>query len=97
MNKALLTSTLMPSACSPKFYAVKHFSNLVPPGSRVLAYKGKTETNGMPVIVFQRPDGKRIVVTANLTDELQTIAVQLGHKYLNINAEPHSFHSLLQK
>lgn len=82
---------------TPEFYAVKHFSNLVPPDSRVLAYKSKDETNGLPVIVFQRLDGRRIVVTANLTDDVQTTTIQLGHKYLNIETAPHSFHSLLQK
>ena len=82
---------------TPEFYAVKHFSNLVSPGSRVLAYKSMTETNGQPVIVFQRLDGKCIVVTANLTDKTRTATIQLGHKYLTIIAEPHSFHSLIQK
>ncbi len=75
---------------------MKHFSNLVPPGSRVLAYQSKDETHGTPAIVFQRPDRKRIVIVGNLTQEARTVTVQLGQKYLNAALPAHSFHSFVE-
>ena len=33
----------------PEYYAVKHFSHFVQPGSRVLAYASREQTGGMPV------------------------------------------------
>lgn len=80
-----------------EFYAVKHFSHLIPPHSQVLAYKSKDETQGSPVIVFQRPDRKRVVIMGNLTDADRTASVQLGGKYLNATLPPHSFHSFVEK
>lgn len=82
---------------TPEFYAVKHFSHFVEPGSHVLAYASRETTNGTPVIAFRRPDGKRIVVTANQTDEQRTVNVQIGRKYLNISLHPHSFHTFVEK
>ena len=79
-----------------EFYAVKHFSNLVVPGSRVLAYKGRGETDGKPVIVFQRPDKKYVVVAGNQTNEQQTVTVRLKKKYLNVTMQPHSFHTFME-
>ena len=82
---------------TPEFYAVKHFSNLVPPGSRVLAYKDRDETQGLPIIVFQRPDRKYVVVASNQTDTSQSVSIQLRHRYLNLSVPPHSFHTLIEK
>lgn len=81
----------------PEFYAVKHFSQFVEPGSRVLAYTSREQTGGTPVIVFCRPDGKRVVVTANQTDEPRTIHVQLGQKSLSAKLQAHSFHTFIEK
>ena len=80
-----------------EYYAVKHFSHLVPPGSRMLAYQSKDETHGTPAIVFQRPDRKRIVIVGNLTEEARTVTVQLGRKYLNAALPAHSFHSFVER
>lgn len=81
----------------PEFYAVKHFSHFVEPGSRVLAYTSREQTGGTPVIVFCRPDGKRVVVTANQTDEPRTIHVQLGQKSLSAKLQAHSIHTFIEK
>lgn len=82
---------------TPEFYAVKHFSRFVEPGSRVLAYASREQTEGTPAIVFCRPDGKRVVVTANQTDEQRSVCVQLGRKCLNAQLQPHSFHTFVEK
>ena len=81
----------------PEFYAVKHFSHFVEPGSRVLAYTSREQTGGTPVIVFCRPDGRRVVVTANQTDEPRTIHVRLGQKSLSAKLQAHSFHTFIEK
>ncbi len=81
----------------PEFYAVKHFSHFVAPGSRVLAYASREQTEGTPIVVFRRPDGKRVVVTSNQTDQPRTVSIQLAGKYLTTQMQPHSFHTLVEK
>lgn len=80
-----------------EFYAVKHFSNVVTPGSKVVGYVSKADNDGAPVIAFVRPDGKRVVVAGNLTDKKRTVTVQLGKKYLDMTLQPHSFHTFVER
>lgn len=80
-----------------EYYAVKHFSNQVPPGSRMIAYQSKEETHGTPAIVFVRPDNKRVAIVGNLTAEQRDVTIQLGRKYLNAPLPPHSFHSFVER
>ena len=80
-----------------EYYAVKHFSHFVEPGSRVVAYRSKDENRGVPAIAFLRPDGKRIVVAANLTDAPAPLSLQMGRKYLNSKLAPHSFHTFVER
>ena len=80
---------------TPEFYAVKHFSHLVAPGSRMLGYVTREQTQGMPVIVFQRPDSRYVVIAGNQTDALRTATVRLGKKYLNMTLPAHSMHTYL--
>lgn len=82
---------------TPEFYAVKHFSNLVPPSSRMQGYVPREQTGGMPVIVFQRPDQKYVVIAGNQTDGQRTVTVKLGKKFLNMTLQPHSFNSYITK
>ncbi|MDE6353852.1 MAG: beta-glycosidase [Prevotella sp.] len=82
---------------TPEYYAVKHFSNTVAPGSRMVAYK-EAEANGRtPVIVFVTPQNKRIVIAGNFNDNEKTITVQLGKRYLNAILKPHSFNTFTEK
>lgn len=80
-----------------EYYAVKHFSHYVTPGSRMMAYRSKAETKGTPLIVFVRPDGKRVVVAANTTDAPRTFSVGLGTRYLELQLQPHSFHTYVER
>ena len=82
---------------TPEFFAVKHFSNLVTPGSKMQGYVPREQTQGMPVIVFQRPDQKYVVIIGNQTNEQRTATVKLGKKYLNMTLPPHSFNSYIAK
>ena len=40
---------------TPEYYAVKHFSHFVTPGSHVLAYSPRETNQGIPAVAFQRP------------------------------------------
>ena len=82
---------------TPEFYAVKHFSNLVTPGSRMVGYTPREDTKGMPVIVFQRPDSKYVVIAGNQTGEQRTATVKLGKKFLNMTLPAHSMHTYINK
>ncbi len=78
---------------TPEFYAVKHFANLVAPGCRMQAYSSREKTGGLPIIIFQRPDKKYVVIAGNQTDEQKEITVQLDKKYLNAILPPRSFNT----
>lgn len=80
-----------------EYYAVKHFSNQVPPGSRVLVYSSKDETQGFPLIAFVRPDGKRVIIVGNLTSQPRTVSISLGRRCLTQDLPPHSFHTFTEK
>jgi len=82
---------------TPEFYAVKHFSHLVPPGSKMQGYVPREQTQGMPVIVFQRPDQKYVVIAGNQTGEERKATVKLGKKYLNMTLPAHSMHTYMAK
>jgi glucosylceramidase len=82
---------------TPEYYAVKHFSHFVTPGSRMLAYNGKAEKEGRPVIVFSSPKGKTIVMMGNFTDSVQSLTVRLGNSHLNVRLQPHSFNTFVEK
>ena len=90
-------SASMTHRYTAEYYAVKHFSNLVSPGSRMQGYASREKTKGMPVIVFQRPDKRYVVIAGNQTNEQQTMTVKLGKKFLNMTLPAHSFHSFITK
>ncbi len=92
-----VTSANLSHRYTPEFYAVKHFSNLVTPGSRMQGYVPREQTQGMPVIVFQRPDKKYVVIAGNQTDEQRMATVQIGKKYLNMTLPAHSFNTYISK
>ena len=60
-------------------------------------YVPREQNSGVPVIVFQRPDKKYVVIAGNQTDEQRTISVKIGKKFFNMTLQPHSFHSFIEK
>lgn len=82
---------------TPEYYAVKHFSNVVVPGSRMVAYKAPVGKDGMPVIVFVTPAGKRIVIAGNFSDVPKQVTVKLGRRYLNAMLQAHSFNTFIER
>ena len=82
---------------TPEYYAVKHFSRFVEPGSTLLAFLPWSKEKSTQAIAFQRPDGKHVVICGNTSDNSQTISYQVGKKYLNITLNPHSFNTFVEQ
>ncbi len=80
---------------TPEYYAYKHFSHFVEPGSTLLAFYPIKD--GLQTIVFQRPNGKRVVICGNTNNEARALSIQLGKKYLNISLAAHSFNTFEEK
>lgn len=81
---------------TPEYYAVKHFSNMVTPGSRMMAYKEPSANDRVPAIVFVTPQGKKVVITGNFGDVEKVFTVQIGNRYLNVTLKPHSFNTFAE-
>lgn len=72
-----------------EYYAYKHFSHFVSPGTEMVAYAGR-DYSRTPIVVFKQ--GKGYIVTAgNFTDESQTLSISIKGKILNVTTQPHSF------
>ena len=80
---------------TPEYYAYKHFSHFVEPGSTLLAFYPIKD--GLQVIVFLRPDGKRVVICGNTNNEAKSLSIQLGKRYLNATLAAHSFNTFVEK
>lgn len=77
---------------TPEYYAVKHYSQYVVPGSRILAYQSKKE-NHTPVLVARTPQDKYVVIVGNFNEEAKGLTLKLGNRYLNVTLQPHSFNT----
>ena len=87
---------------TPEYYAYKHFSHFVEPGSTLLAFY--PQKDGIQAIVFQRPDGKRVIICGNKNDEEKALSLpvngqwsMVNSKYLNVTLAPHSFNTFVEK
>lgn len=81
---------------TPEYYAYKHFSHFVTPGSRMVAYHGSTSTD-MPIVVFVTPQGKHIVTAGNFTNDDRNITLRIGAKYLNATIPAHSLNTWVER
>ena len=88
---------------TPEYYAYKHFSHFVEPGSTLLAFYPIKD--GLQAIVFQRPDGKRVIICGNTNNETKTVSIEMVNgqrsmvngKYLNVTLAAHSFNTFVEK
>jgi O-glycosyl hydrolase len=60
-------------------------------------YRSKDESQGLPVIAFVRPGGKRVIIVGNLTDDAVSQSIAVGRKFLNAQLPPHSFTTFAEK
>ncbi|WP_286439152.1 glycoside hydrolase family 30 beta sandwich domain-containing protein, partial [Bacteroides acidifaciens] len=81
---------------TPEYYAVKHYSHYVTPGSRILAYKPAKEKK-TPVMVVMTPQKKQVVIVGNFNEETKEITLKLGSRYLNVSLPAHSLHTFIEK
>ena len=86
--------------CKPRYtaeyYAYKHFSHFIQPGTEMIGYAGR-EYKDTPVVVFRNNTGKYIVTSGNFTDREVLLSVKIGKKMLNIKAPAHSFNTYITK
>lgn len=79
-----------------EYYAVKHFTHHVAPGSKMMGYAPKNNGN-TSVIVYKTPENKYVVIAGNFNNKEKTVTVRLGRKYLNAAMPAHSFNTFVVK
>jgi glucosylceramidase len=80
-----------------EYYAYKHFSHFIDPGTEMVGYSGR-DYSETPVVVFKTVDRKGYIVTAgNFSDAESTLNVKLGNRFLTINTPAHSFKTYIVK
>ncbi len=77
-----------------EYYAVKHFSHFVAPGSEMVGYY-PIDANRTMAVVYRTAEGKYVVVAGNQSDKTQSITLKIGKKYLNAEMEAHSFNTFV--
>ncbi|MDH6343387.1 glucosylceramidase [Parabacteroides sp. PFB2-12] len=75
-----------------EYYAVKHFTHYISPGSQMVAYQPSGE-NKTPVVVYRTPADKYVVVAGNFSEATKEMTIRLGKRYLNMQLAPHSFNT----
>lgn len=81
---------------TPEYYAVKHYAYYVVPGSEVIAYKAEGKDK-RPMLVVKTPEGKRVVIVANFSDQPQHMTIQLDDRYLEAILQAHSFNTFKER
>lgn len=79
-----------------EYYAVKHFTHHVAPGSEMVGFYPREKDN-TPVVVYRIPTGKHVVIAGNFNDEEKTVSLRFGKKYLNATMPAHSFNTYVMK
>jgi glucosylceramidase len=46
-----------------------------------------------PVLVFQTPEGKYVIVAGNFKDTAQRLRIKIGSKVLDVSLDPHSLNT----
>lgn len=82
--------------CTPEYFAVKHYTRFVTPGSTLLAAK-EAGADGKPVLVFLTQEGKKVIIAGNLKDKPQVLTVHLREGLITALLPPHSFHTFESK
>jgi len=87
VNSITKTATL-----TPEYFAAKHYSHFLTPGSRIQAYKGE-QTDQMPILVATTPEGNCVVVAGNFTGQSKSMTIKLAEKFLNVTLAAHSMNT----
>jgi len=81
---------------TPEYYAVKHYSHYIVPGSKLLSWK-ESGKDKKPILVYQTPEGGYIIIAGNFQDQTQQLNIKLGKKYLNVTLDAHSLNTFFSK
>ena len=81
---------------TPEYYAVKHFSHYVAPGSEMVAYHPKGD-DGVQAVVCRTPEGKYVAVVGNSDDTGRPLTLKLGKKYRSVTLGAHSMHTFAER
>lgn len=81
---------------TPEYYAVKHYCQVVAPGSRIVGYVPEGAAK-MPVLAVKTPEGSYVVVAGNFGEEPKELSVGFAGKYLNVVLQAHSFNTFRMK
>ena len=79
-----------------EYFAYKHFSHFITPGTQMVGYAGR-DYSRTPIVVFRTTEGGYIVTAGNFTDQPHKANVKIGKKFLNIQTAPHSFNTFVMK
>jgi len=79
----------------PEWFAYRHYCQFIKEGTKIVGFQplGK---EGTLILAALNPYGKYIVVAGNLSDEVKTVSIKIGNKFLNVSLDPHSFNSFIQ-
>lgn len=77
---------------NPEYYVMKHFAHFVAPGDKRIGLKGSWTGNSL---AFEKPDGTRIVVTANPYKVTRTLSLSDGTGVRTFELEPESFNTIV--
>jgi len=81
---------------TPEYFAVKHYTHYLLPGSKVLAAKNGKEDK-MPVMAVVNPQGQYVVFAGNFNDENKELTVKLGERFLNVTLKANSLNTFQVK
>ncbi len=77
---------------TPEYFAVKHYTHFLTPGSKIVSIKNGKEDK-LPVMIAADPQGNYLVFAGNFADENKTVSVELGERFLNVTLAPHSLNT----
>ena len=66
----------------PSFYAIGHFSKLVPPDSLRIGHSLVEPEDGLSVLTVQRPDNRTVLIVLNTNTNSVVINVSNSEKFL---------------
>lgn len=80
---------------TPEYYAVKHFSNFITPGSSMVGYMPRTADNNMMAVIYLTPEGKYVVTAGNFNANPEKFTVKLDSQFIDVELKPHSFNTFV--
>ena len=78
---------------TPEYYAFKHYSHFISPGSVILKGSSTATDTNAEVLAARTPDGAIIVVAGNRGDAPREITMSIDGKYLSTTLPANSFSS----